>query len=114
MAIPTFPQKSGFEGEFNPETRTGEAALPETMHYKITCSDTGRVIQAETPLSFTATTVGGVVTEVTASVDFDGTKNLLCDGGSPRETHVVTVITDMDTPREVSDDFPFYVRRGGR
>ena len=114
MAIPTFPQKSGFEGSFAFESVTGEAALPTTAHWRITCDHTGQTIQDWTAATITPETVGGTVTRVSITVEVPGTVNLLCDASSARESHTLTVVADKDTAREYSEDFGFYVKRGGR
>ena len=114
MAVPTFPQKSGFEGNFAFESVTGEAALPTTAHWRITCDASGRTVQDWTAAPLAAETVGGSVTKVSITVEVPGTINLLCDTGNAREAHTLTVVADKDTAREYSEDFGYFVKRGGR
>jgi hypothetical protein len=114
MAVPTFPQKSGFEGNFAFESVTGEAAMPTTAHWRITCDHTGQTVQDWTAGTLTTETSGGAVTRVSVTVEVPGTVNVLCDTGNARESHTLTVVADKDTDREYSEDFGYYVKRGGR
>lgn len=114
MAIPTVNQKAGLEGNFAFESVDGSPALPATAHWRVTCSHTGRVLQDWTEATLATETTGGTVTRVSTTVEVPGPVNALCDTSSQRERHILTVAADMDTDREYSEDFEFFVKRGGR
>ena len=114
MAIPTFPQKSGIEGNFAFESVTGEAALPGSAHWRLTCETTGRVLQDWTAASIATETSGGAVTRVSVTVEVPGSVNVLSDSSNSRETKTLTICADKDTDREYSEDFQYYLKRGGR
>ena len=114
MALPTITQRSGLEGNFAFESVEGAPALPTTAHWRVTCAQSGRVLQDSTAATITTETSGGAVSKVSVTVEIPGSVNVLCDGSSQRETHVLTIIADADTDREYAEDFEFYVKRGGR
>ena len=114
MALPTFPQKSGIEGRFAFESVTGEAALPASAHWRLTCETTGRVLQDWTAAALATQSTGGVLTRVSVTVEVPGSVNTLCDASNQRETKTLTVVADKDTDREYSEDFSYYLKRGGR
>lgn len=114
MAIPTINQYAGLEGNFAFESIDGAAALPATAHWRITHPETNRVLQDWTAVAPAVETSGGSVTRVSVTVEIPGSVNVLCDTSNQREQHVLTIAANKDDPREFSEDFPFYVKRGGR
>lgn len=114
MATPTIPQRSGIELNAEFQSIEGAAALPSTAHWRLTCETTGRVLQDWTTAALSTETSGGSVTRVSVTVEIPGTLTALCDASSQRELKVCTIVADKDTAREYSEDFPFYVKRGGR
>jgi uncharacterized protein (DUF1684 family) len=114
MGIPTITQRSGLEGNFAFESVEGAAALPSTAHWRVTCAQSGRVLQDSTAATISTETTDGVVSRVSVTVEIPGSVNVLCDGSNQRETHVLTIIADADTDREYAEDFEFFVKRGGR
>ena len=114
MATPTIPQRSGLELNAEFQSIEGAAALPSTAHWRLTCETSGRVLQDWTAATLSAETTAGTVTRVSVTVEIPGSLTALCDPSSQRELKLCTIVADKDGPREYSEDFPFYVRRGGR
>ena len=104
MAVPTFHENSGVEFTAEPEDWQGGAALPTTLHWKLSCDTTSKVLQ-----DWTSLTTGTSVT-----IEIPGSLNKIQDRSNQRETKVLLVVADKDTDREYSEEFPYYVKRTAR
>ena len=114
MGVPTIPQRSGIELNAEFQNVEGAAALPTTAHWRLTCDASGRVLQDWTTASIATETTAGVVTRVSVTVEIPGSLTALSDPTNQRELKICTIVADKDADREYSEDFPFYVKRGGR
>lgn len=112
MAIPTYNQKSGFEVTIEWESDDGQPSPPNTTHWRLTCGD--RVIQDWTAGTVLTDVADGAVSRAYTMIDVPGPLNALVDSTAQREFHTLTYAADKDTDREWSDDWDFYVKKGGR
>lgn len=106
MAIPTYNERSGVEFTAVFEDEQGTPALPASVHWRLTCETTGRVMQDWTEA---AAVNGG--TSVTADIELSGPVLTLCESQNQRELKSLLIVADKDGEREYSEEYQFYVRK---
>lgn len=102
-------ERSGVEFTAHFEDAAGNPTVPPSVHWRLDCESTGKVLQSDTAIDpVTVTDESGIV-DCYVTVNIPGSLNTI-QGGDWRELKTLLVIAAKDTDGEYSQEYQYYVR----
>jgi hypothetical protein len=104
-----YPELSGVEVEASFYDNEGNATLPETVHWKLDCTETNRLLVDWTEVVVSSEDDGAGGTRYYAVIDVPGSANAIQKNGNRRELKELTVVANKDDDREYSQPYQYFV-----
>ena len=85
------------------------ASMPTTVHWRLDCETTGRVLRDWTTVEPVSTVNAAGEPVVSVTFDIDGSLNAIQSNRNARELKKVLIVADKDLPGTFSKEVPYYV-----
>lgn len=105
-----FNERNGVEIRFHFSDAADSPTIPATVHWRLDCETTGRVIQGDTEVTPVPVLDETGLIDCYVTVEVPGSLNAIQSNGNARELKTLLVIANKDQDGEYSQAYQYYIK----